>query len=99
MLLGNDGGAWLSTTYPPDDAWSDLNTTLALTQFYKGAVPPLPSQGPIIAGSQDNGTAASTGSLAWNGLMGGDGCDCTISASDSENSWALCFETYGGINI
>jgi hypothetical protein len=99
LLLGNDGGAWLSSSYPPDGNWSDLNKTLSLTQIYKGAVAPLSNEAAVLAGTQDNGTVASTGTLAWNGLMGGDGGDCAVAASDPANYWALSFETYGGINL
>ena len=33
MLLGNDGGVWLSAAYPVTSSWNDLNANLALAQI------------------------------------------------------------------
>ncbi len=97
MLLGNDGGVWLSTAYPVTASWNDLNANLALAQIYKGAVSPSSSSALALAGTQDNGTAANTGgTLAWPAVFGGDGCDVAISSSDPSQSWAYSWETLGG---
>ncbi|HEV2299038.1 MAG TPA: hypothetical protein VGR72_11025 [Candidatus Acidoferrales bacterium] len=59
VYVGNDGGVWSSSNVesnPGGQSWTDLNTTLSLTQFYPGNSihPSNPQIG--FAGAQDNGT-------------------------------------------
>jgi photosystem II stability/assembly factor-like uncharacterized protein len=73
LLDGNDGGIWrLDDPRFAHEHWTDLNTNLQLTQFIGIAVNP---NDPTIVygGSQDNGTAKSTGSQAWTLIRFGDG--------------------------
>ncbi len=84
VYVGTDGGAWYNTTPESPTStqvWTDLNSTLALTQVYPGV-----SNDPggwtyrSFLGSQDNGTqvfgqqSVSTLPLSWdNTLSCGDG--------------------------
>jgi Protein of unknown function (DUF1573) len=72
VYVGNDGGVWSSSNF--GQSWTNLNTTLSITQFYSGTALDL-SQ--ITGGSQDNGTAGIVpgGSAAptWTSLLDGDG--------------------------
>ena len=73
LLDGNDGGIWrLDDPSFAHEHWTDLNTNLQLTQFIGIAVNP---NDPTIVygGSQDNGTAETTGSQAWTLIRFGDG--------------------------
>ena len=86
LIVANDGGLWSST----DDGgtWTDHNTPLAITQFYKGALHPT-NPNFAVAGSQDNGFEQWTGADAWHTVFNGDGVDCAISASQPAIHWAL----------
>jgi hypothetical protein len=100
MLLGNDGGVWLSSD-PTSIAWSDYNTSgLSISQMYKGSVHPKPNNALALAGTQDNGTAAAGSALVWNNFLSGDGGDNAISASNPDMDWAASWETFeGAVNI
>jgi hypothetical protein len=86
LIVGNDGGVWSSN----DDGatWSDHNTSLAITQFYKGALHPT-NPNFVLAGSQDNGVEKWTGADAWSFVVAGDGTDLAISSSQPATRWAL----------
>ncbi len=87
MFVGNDGGAWstpmtcASSLGAPNCstvAWTDLNTTLTLSQFYPGITIHPSSQLVAIGGLQDNGSQkydAGTvpGSTIWTQINGADG--------------------------
>jgi photosystem II stability/assembly factor-like uncharacterized protein len=78
--IGNDGGAWNSTsvtnpnTTTAQITWTNLNNTLQLTEFYPHvSIHPSNNQD-IIGGAQDNGTQQFSGSLAWTDMqVCGDG--------------------------
>ncbi len=93
MLLGNDGGVWLSGSYPVNGSWSVMNANLAISQIYKGAVSSTPKDPLALAGMQDNGTAFNPGTLLWTGFFGGDGADVAIASIPGEMHWAFCWET------
>jgi hypothetical protein len=86
LIVGNDGGLWSTT----DDGgtWTDHNTSLAITQFYKGAVHPT-NPNFAVAGSQDNGFEKWTGADAWQLVAPFDGLDAAISSSQPDTRWAL----------
>ena len=77
LYVGNDGGVWSSFVPNFSSAtgfnWSDLNTTLNITQFYPGhsIFPGNPNLG--AGGTQDNGTQGYTGALQWQQFDCGDG--------------------------
>jgi hypothetical protein len=88
MLLGNDGG--VNITQPGNyTEWSDLNATLGITQFYKGALSITDQNVLALGGAQDNDVSLYTGNLAWRVVAGGDGGDCAISSFNPQNFWAV----------
>ncbi|MEO8664398.1 MAG: T9SS type A sorting domain-containing protein [Ignavibacteria bacterium] len=70
MFCTNDGGVWKSTDR--GTSWSNLNSTLTLTQFYRIASDPS-NEDHIMGGTQDNGTQRTLGTTNWAGAFGGDG--------------------------
>ena len=70
LYAGTDGGVFVST----DDGnnWVSRNAGLTVTQYYPG-ISSTPNGSQIMGGSQDNGTHVYTGSMYWNGFLGGDG--------------------------
>ena len=100
MLLGNDGGVWFSSQ-PVSSSWNDMNSSgLSISQMYKGSVHPHANFPLALAGTQDNGSAANSGTLDWHQFLGGDGCDNAICVTNPDNYWAASWETFGfSINI
>ncbi|HEV2618254.1 MAG TPA: IPT/TIG domain-containing protein, partial [Candidatus Acidoferrales bacterium] len=94
FYIGNDGGVWSSTnviTGPGNQSWTDLNSTLSLTQFYPGNSihPSNPEIG--FAGAQDNGTQMFTGQLAWDDTAScGDGAWTAIDPSAPSTVYTTC---------
>src|SRR5207249_3083084 len=76
LIVGNDGGLWSTTD--DGETWTDHNTDLAISQFYKGALHPL-NPNFAVAGRQDNGFESWTGTDAWRQFDGFDGFDVAIS--------------------
>jgi photosystem II stability/assembly factor-like uncharacterized protein len=95
LLLGNDGGVWLSDT-TISGSWQNLNNGLAITQIYRGAVDPRPKGFLALAGTQDNGTPANSGSPGWPFIEGADGGDCAISRTNPDTDWALSYDVQNG---
>jgi hypothetical protein len=83
LIFGNDGGVW-STTTDGDTAWSEHNSTLAITQYYEGSVSP--DRSLQAGGSQDNGSHVRSGALGWPLVSGGDGAG---NALVSNTNWAV----------
>ncbi|MCL4522552.1 MAG: hypothetical protein M1451_01415, partial [Acidobacteria bacterium] len=93
LYLGNDGGAW-STTDTAASAtsvnWTNLNSTLSLTQFYPGhSIHPSDEQ-IGIGGTQDNGTQKYTGTLAWEDVACGDGGWTAIDTAIPSTYYTTC---------
>ena len=89
LIVGNDGGVW--STSDEGATWTDHNTNLAITQFYKGALHPT-NPNFAVGGSQDNCFEKWTGADGWQpvpflGLC--DGYDVAISSSQPDTRWAL----------
>ncbi len=95
LLVGDDGGVWQNSAYPPGLGWFDMNNGISTAQAYRGAVNPDHSSSLALAGLQDNGTVANGGSALWPEFSGGDGCDCAIASSGSYSNWAFSAETLG----
>jgi hypothetical protein len=70
LYAGTDGGVFVSTDN--GNNWVSRNAGLTVTQYYPG-ISSSPNGSQIMGGSQDNGTQVYTGSMFWNGLLGGDG--------------------------
>lgn len=103
LLNGNDGGMWrlenpntAPNTYNPSTStvsWSNLNTTLAITQFTGIALHPTDAT-VAYGGSQDNGTEKMTGSTQWNQVRGGDGGFTRV---DQTNPQTVYHEYFGAV--
>jgi hypothetical protein len=89
LLLGNDGGVYVSDQSQVSEYWLNLNFTLATLQFYRGAVDPRPNSPLALGGTQDNGTPVNNGSLSWPFIYGTDGGDCAISSTFPDTDWAV----------
>jgi hypothetical protein len=87
LWLGSDGGAY--RTADGGVTFANLNANLGITEFEPGAAGSLGSK--FVAGTQDNGFNAYTGSAAWNRIatLG----DAGYSAIDSGNS-NIIYGTY-----
>lgn len=92
MLLGNDGGVYFSDA-GVSGSWTNLNTGLAITQFYKGAVDTTGKNVLALGGAQDNFTSLYTGGTAWVSVTGGDGGDCAISTVNPLKDWVTSADT------
>lgn len=92
MLLGNDGGVYISDP-GVSGFWNSLNTSLRITQFYKGAVDPTGVNTLALGGAQDNFTSEYNGGLNWPQVAGGDGGDCAISSANPLNDWMMSADT------
>ncbi len=73
LWVATDGGVWKTSN--PGATWTDLNATLAITQFYTVGLHPTRSDS-MLGGTQDNGTPIYTGTVDWNELSSGDGGPC-----------------------
>jgi photosystem II stability/assembly factor-like uncharacterized protein len=82
MYCTNDGGVWMSTNRGTN--WTNLNSTLTLTQFYRIASNPSNSN-EIMGGTQDNGTQRTTGAVNWIGAFGGDGGDVVYQSQNNNH--------------
>lgn len=103
FYIGNDGGIWASSdvtgTSPGSQTWTNLNTTLNLTQFYPGnSIHPSNAEAGF-SGAQDNGTQSFTGSLNWSDTEAcGDGGWTAIDPSTPSTIYAAC-EDVGQLGI
>lgn len=66
----NDGG--INRTINNGNSFTNLNTNLTLTQFYRIAASPFDPRR-ILGGTQDNGTQETRGAINWVAAFGGDG--------------------------
>lgn len=85
LLLGNDGGFWISTNQ--GTTWTNKNSNLGVVQFYTGSINPNDATS-ALGGSQDNGTELFTGSALWQFQYGGDGSYNAFSKF-TPNAWVL----------
>ncbi|HEV2210504.1 MAG TPA: hypothetical protein VG167_17150, partial [Verrucomicrobiae bacterium] len=91
MFVGNDGGLWstaLSSTGV--GTWTNLNQSLALTQFYPGMSMHPTDPNTAFAGSQDNGVQQYNGSLSWGYVGCGDGGQTAFNYSDLNTLYLTC---------
>lgn len=93
LFVGNDGGVW-STSTPASATlnWTNLNSSLAVTEFYPGI-----SIGPndpnlAYGGTQDNGVQQYVGTVAWNYSWCGDGGYTAIDYTNSSTVYASCVQ-------
>ncbi|MDQ1267122.1 MAG: hypothetical protein QG635_2276, partial [Bacteroidota bacterium] len=80
----NDGGVY--KTVNGGSTWQWIGNQLKITQFYRlGCSASNP--GTVIAGSQDNGTKLLSSNV-WSDVLGGDGMECIIDYTNSNNVYA-----------
>ena len=91
MFAGNDGGVWsTSLSSTGVGTWTNLNQTLALTQFYPGMSMSPVDPNEAFAGSQDNGIQEYSGSLTWGFVGCGDGGQTAFNYSDLNTLYLTC---------
>lgn len=84
IFSGNDGGIRKSTN--AGGTWTDLSNGLQITQFYR--ISSAATDANIVyAGAQDNGTNRYI-SGAWRAVLGGDGMQCLVEPTNSNNVYA-----------
>jgi photosystem II stability/assembly factor-like uncharacterized protein len=91
LYVGSDGGMWSTTNVGVTSViWSDLNTTLALTQFYPTFALSASTPNVALIGTQDNGTQIYSGGLTWKYTNCGDGFSTAINPANNNIMWAVC---------
>lgn len=82
LFTTNDGGVWRTDAATENQvAWTSLNQTLNITQFYTLALHPA-DQNILLGGTQDNGTNRYGGNANWFHARGGDGGAVLIDQSN-----------------
>ena len=91
MYVATDGGLWGTTNVATSPVtWTNLNTPLALTQFYPGMSIAAYKSNFTLGGTQDNGTQYYSGSLTWQMIACGDGAQTAIDPSGSGVVYVGC---------
>jgi Cep192 domain 4/HYDIN/CFA65/VesB-like, Ig-like domain len=91
MFAGNDGGIWsTSLSSTGIGTWSNLNQSLALTQFYPGMSMSPADPNEAFAGTQDNGVQEYSGSLTWGFVGCGDGGQTAFNPVDLNTLYLTC---------
>lgn len=81
VYFGNDGGIWKCDNFTDSiPFFYNRNFTYNVTQYYATAIHPEPGNYTIMGGTQDNGSAMSTGSgiSDFHKLTGADGSFCAF---------------------
>ena len=119
MFVGNDGGVFrtsnaMAGTTSTDAcagaqgsiAWTELNNSYAVTQFYHGL--PYPTGTTYFGGTQDNGTVRGSdaaGPNGWTEIYGGDGGYVAVNPANTNELYveyvdgAIAKSTDGGANF
>ena len=93
LYIGNDGGMYSTTDITsPLVNWTELNDTLAITQFYPGLSVHPSTPNLAYAGTQDNGIQLYTGSLSWKDDTCGDGGYTAFDGSIASVAYGACQE-------
>lgn len=91
LYAGNDGGVWRTNNVTSADMeWSDLNGTLALTQFYPGISVHPADLNIGFGGTQDNGVQRYSGGVSWQYAACGDAGRTAIDPGNPANVYAEC---------
>jgi photosystem II stability/assembly factor-like uncharacterized protein len=80
IYAGNDGGVFRSAS--AGNTWTALNKNIGICEIEYLASDPNTWQW-LLAGTQDNGTLAYTGSPVWDHVADGDGGDCGVNQLSS----------------
>ncbi len=90
LYVGNDGGVFSGAATSQTHAWTSLNSTLAITQFYPGfSIHPTDTT-ISIGGTQDNGALLYSGSLKWSYSECGDGGGAYIVPQNPQIVYVTC---------
>jgi hypothetical protein len=91
LYTGNDGGVW-STTNPTANQipWTDLNNSLAITEFYPGISMDQGNLNHTYVGTQDNAAEKYTGQLAWSAVACGDGGSTLMDYTNTSTVYVNC---------
>jgi photosystem II stability/assembly factor-like uncharacterized protein len=96
LYVGDDGGTWVGSTPGTTGInWTASNSTLALTQFYKGLSISPTAVNTAIAGTQDNGTQLYSGAVTWDQVICGDGGATAINPAQPNDIFAVCISNSG----
>ncbi len=91
LYIANDGGMYSTTDISAGPVnWTELNDTLALTQFYPGISIHPSDPSVALGGSQDNGTQQYRGSPSWSNVTCGDGGYTAFDAALPSVAYAAC---------
>ncbi len=91
LYAGNDGGVYVSSNAATDaTVWTNMNTTLALTQFYPGFSINPADPTFAIGGTQDNGTLVYSGVPQWTYATCGDGGATIVDPFNPQTVYATC---------
>jgi uncharacterized protein (TIGR03437 family) len=91
LYVANDGGVYSTTSIADTQPnWTELNDTLAITQFYPGLAIHPSNAGIALGGTQDNRTQRFGGNMSWNVVACGDGGYNAIDASLPAFAIATC---------
>jgi uncharacterized protein (TIGR03437 family) len=100
LYIGNDGGMYSTTDVSnPVVSWTELNDTLAITQFYPGLSIHPANAGIAFGGAQDNGTQRYGGSASWDYVTCGDGGFTAIDGALPAVAYASCDSIRNSIPI
>lgn len=95
LYTGNDGGVWSTTDASGlSMTWSNLNSTLALTQFYSGISIDPANLNSGFGGTQDNGVQKYSGGLSWQYVYCGDAGRTAIDPANPNNVYVECTSSY-----
>ena len=94
LFLGNDGGVFSTTDVLVSQItqinWTELNDTLAITQFYPGLAIHPTNVNRALGGTQDNRTQLYTGGVGWQSVTCGDGGSAAFDPSLPSIAFAIC---------
>ena len=91
LYIANDGGMYSTTDVANSVvSWTELNDTLAITQFYPGLSIHPDNPNTSFGGAQDNGTQRYGGTASWSNVTCGDGGFTAIDSSVPTIGYAAC---------
>lgn len=91
LYLGNDGGMYSTTDVTATRVnWTNLNSTLAITEFYPGITSDPSNALSAVGGTQDNGTQRYDGGTSWSNVTCGDGGYATLDPLVPALMFAAC---------
>ena len=91
IYVGNDGGVYSTTDVVSAQVnWTELNDTIAITEFSPGLSIDPSNPGIGYGGTQDNGTQRFGGNPGWNNVTCGDGGFTAIDAALPSIVFSAC---------